>query len=205
MNLQTIPVLVLNRGYQPIGVTRCRRAIALLVKGRAEVVSVSDGTWSTYTWADWTRLRNQARESGQPSSTGIVGGDGQVIQLPSAIRVSYTKVPPRQVACSRRNLYVRDGFRCQYCGLNFKSSDLTLDHVIPKSRGGPFTWGNIVTACYGCNQKKAGRTPAECGMKLRRKPVRPEWKPRYAAPAARVDDWEALVGYAYWNTEMAGS
>ena len=83
----------------------------------------------------------------------------------------YRHVPIRVQVCSRKNIYVRDGHRCQYCGSRFESVALTLDHIVPRSRGGRSEWGNLVAACSKCNHRKADRTPEEAGMRLLRRPL----------------------------------
>ncbi len=92
--------------------------------------------------------------------------------FPSVIRLArYIKIPFKKIELSRRNILKRDGYRCQYCGV--KSHELTIDHIIPKSRGGNDSWDNLVSACKECNNKKADRTPEEAGISLFKKPRRP--------------------------------
>jgi 5-methylcytosine-specific restriction endonuclease McrA len=139
----TMPVLVLNASYEPVHITRARRAIVLLVKGAAVIEEAHD------------RFVH-------------VG-----LQLPCVIRLClYRRVPSRVQTLSRRNILIRDGYVCQYCSEKFLSSELELEHVIPRARGGLSTWENLVAACRGCNARKANRTPAEAGMKLLRPPRR---------------------------------
>lgn len=138
-------VLVLNQDYQPLNVCNVRRAIVLLDHGKAEIVEESEALLRSFRSA---------------------------FRIPSVIRMVYYIRRPRPVArLTRREVFARDDFTCQYCGL--RTSDLTLDHVIPRHRGGQHTWENLVAACRGCNHRKAGRTPAEARMKLRCKPARP--------------------------------
>lgn len=92
--------------------------------------------------------------------------------VPSVIRLNrYIRIPYKKIDLSRKNIMRRDGYRCQYCGC--KTKELTLDHIIPKSRGGADTWDNLTTACKKCNNKKGNRTPEEAGMKLLNPPSRP--------------------------------
>jgi hypothetical protein len=94
------------------------------------------------------------------------------IYLPSVIRlVAYKHVPLRMQVTTRRNILVRDGYRCQYCGEKFRGGDLTLDHVIPRSQGGKNSWENLVACCRKDNHRKADRTPEEAGMPLKRRPL----------------------------------
>lgn len=140
-NLMTTPVLVLNASYEPVNITGARRAIVLLVKGAAVVEEAHD----PYVH---------------------VG-----LQLPCVIRLrQYRRVPVRVQVLSRKNVLIRDGYTCQYCGEKLPGHLLTLDHVIPSSRGGKSRWENLVAACEPCNRRKANRTPEEVGMVLLRAP-----------------------------------
>lgn len=145
MNLDAPRVLVLNAGYEPLGLTSVRRGVLLVQSGRAEVVSPS-GRY----------LRTPTRPYPIPS----------VVRLYRMIRR-----PPGRLSLSRKNVYRRDRYTCQYCGRT--GVELTLDHVIPKSRGGKTTWENLVTACKECNTKKGNRTPEEAGMRLLKRPRAP--------------------------------
>jgi 5-methylcytosine-specific restriction endonuclease McrA len=137
----TIPVLVLNASYEPVNITRARRAIVLLVKGVAVIEEAHD----------------------RFVHAGLL--------LPCVIRLrQYRRLPSRIQKLSRRNILIRDGYVCQYCGGKFSISELELEHVIPRAQGGRSTWENLVAACRVCNVRKANRTPAEANMKLLRQP-----------------------------------
>jgi 5-methylcytosine-specific restriction endonuclease McrA len=98
------------------------------------------------------------------------------IKVPSVVRLmGFVRFRRKDAKFSRKNIYARDKYRCQYCGQPFTQEELTCDHVIPRSRGGRAEWDNIVTCCVGCNRKKGGRTPEEAGLRLVRKPARPSW------------------------------
>ncbi|MEI8377960.1 MAG: HNH endonuclease [bacterium] len=136
-------VLLLNASDEPLRVCTWRRAFMLVLKGKADEVSYLD----SYI-------------------------DKQESQIPSIIKMRYyVAVPLQELPFSKHNIFVRDDYTCQYCGKQHKH--MTLDHVFPKSRGGDYSWENIVTACPECNQKKANRTPEEAGMKLLNQPYRP--------------------------------
>jgi len=138
------PVLVLNASYEPIHICAARRALVLVLKGVATPEEYSP-----------TVLRS-AR---------------QVFQLPSVIRlIEYRRIPHQTRPLSRKNILMRDRYTCQYCLRTLPSSELTLDHVIPRSRAGETTWENLVTCCHECNNRKGNRTPEEAGMKLARPP-----------------------------------
>lgn len=135
-------VLVLNASYEPLNITSWRRAVVLLLKGKAE----------------------QVEHNGKYVYSGF--------PLPTVIRLRhYVRVPYKEIPLTRRNLLHRDGHSCQYCG--YSGDDLTLDHVVPRSRGGGDAWENIVTACVRCNVKKGNRTPKEAGMLLQVQPRKP--------------------------------
>ncbi len=111
--------------------------------------------------------------------------------------VHYNTVPRAPVRLSRRNLFLRDDYTCQYCGLRPPLRELNLDHVLPRSRGGRSSWENLVTSCRHCNLRKGRETPEECGMALRHAPARPSW-----TTAARL---EALpLRFAEWEPFLAG-
>ncbi len=160
------PVLVLNQNYQPLNICNVRRAMVLLGLGKAEPMSNGHGDIHTVS----------ARFS-----------------VPSVIRLVYmVKQPMIRRRLSRRAVFYRDDFACQYCGTHTKS--LTLDHIVPRSRGGPHEWDNVVSACVQCNHKKAGLTPTEARMKLHRKPATPRPDP-YALFRHRpiLDEWREFI------------
>ena len=104
---------------------------------------------------------------------------------------------------SRHNIYVRDGNRCQYCGRRFPTSELSLDHVVPLSRGGPSTWENVVCACLPCNVRKGNKLLDEAGLTLRKAPVKPKASPLgLLAPQRIHPSWRNFLDVAYWNVEL---
>jgi 5-methylcytosine-specific restriction endonuclease McrA len=138
------PVLVLNASYEPINVCAARRALVLVLKGVASA------------------------EEHSPSS---VHSTRRTVQLPSVIRLlEYRRIPHQTRALSRKNILMRDRYTCQYCQKTLPSSEMTLDHVIPRSRAGETTWENLVACCHHCNNRKGCRTPEEAGMRLTRSP-----------------------------------
>lgn len=143
-------VLVLNSSYEPLQLISTRRAIILLLQEKAEVIEAAE-----------QRLRAQ----------------GFSLEVPLVIRlVRYIRIPRRmRLPCSRRGVLARDRETCQYCGVQPGRALLTVDHVLPRSRGGPTTWENIVTACRECNHRKGGRTPEEANMLLATKPRQPQY------------------------------
>jgi Restriction endonuclease len=116
----------------------------------------------------------------------------------------YDHLPKKEVKFTRHNIFERDKNTCQYCGHSFERKDLNLDHVIPRDRGGPTTWENIVCSCIECNTRKANRTPQEAVMHLIRKPKRPKWRPfvQINFSLHHHDSWKHFIDLAYWNVEL---
>ncbi|HTW88305.1 MAG TPA: HNH endonuclease [Candidatus Binataceae bacterium] len=191
-------VLVLNRSYLPVHVTSVKRAFALLYQGVARAV---DEQYRTFDFESWRHLSIEIHHE----RLGIVDG---FIRVPRVLLLSaYERVPRRHVRFSRFNIFARDGNTCQYCGQRLPRTDLNLDHVIPRSRGGLSTWENIVCSCHSCNRRKGGRTPEEARMILIRRPRRPEWTPFSADMFSlrRYQEWMpflSAVDSAYWNAEL---
>jgi len=191
-------VLVLNRSYLPVHVTSVKRAFALLYQGVAKAV---DEQYRTFDFESWRDLSIEV----QHERLGIVNG---FIRVPRVLLLTaYERVPKRHVRFSRFNIFARDGNTCQYCHKKLPRTELNLDHVIPRSRGGMSTWENIVCSCHHCNRRKGGRTPDEAGMHLFRRPRRPEWTPFSSEMFSlrRYREWMpylSQVDSAYWNTEL---
>jgi 5-methylcytosine-specific restriction endonuclease McrA len=136
-------VLVLNSSYEPLNVCTVRRAVVLLLKDKAEMLEIGERS---------------------------LHSESMTIPHPVVIRlVTYVRIPRESSKrrITRRAVFARDSWTCQYCG---STTHLTVDHVLPRSRGGPSDWENIVTSCAPCNRRKGNRTPSEAGIKPRRKP-----------------------------------
>jgi len=198
-------VLVLNRLFMAVRVVCARHAFVLLWKDVAEVVSVEDESYHCYDFSSWAEL-SQYRRKFQPALhqewIRTVRFD---LAVPRVIRlVRYDRVPKTRVRLSRRNLFARDANRCQYCGRKFRTSDLSIDHVIPRSRGGHTLWANVVCACLKCNVRKGGRTPAEAGLHLVREPKAPRFSPVITLHARdpKYRSWQQFLDAAYWHVEL---
>jgi 5-methylcytosine-specific restriction endonuclease McrA len=170
-------VLVLNRFYLAVHVVNVRRAFGLLYRDLAEVIHVEDGRYLNYDFAAWLEDSLQ-RASARRTHEDWIRAVNFEIQVPRVIRLlHYDRTPRQTLRFSRRNLFARDEHRCQYCGEAVPYSQLSLDHVVPRSRGGATSWENVVTSCKPCNTAKGGRTPQEARMKLLRNPVKPKQSP----------------------------
>jgi len=148
------PVLVLNQNYEPLNICRARRAVVLLYRSKAEILE---------------------------NGSGFIHSADCTFPLPSVIRLVYTiKRPRTERKLTRFEIFNRDRYTCQYCGK--ETHQLTLDHVLPRYRGGQHVWENVVSACIPCNRHKAGRTPEEAGMRLLCHPYRPHHNTPFYIP-----------------------
>ena len=170
-------VLVLNKLFMALHVVTVRRAFTLLYKERAEVVSVDNDKFNSYNLDSWRKVSLlKLNGSGKSKNGNWIKTFTAAIEVPEIIRLLvYDKLPQNIVKFSKKNIFERDRNICQYCGREFHASELSLEHVLPKSRGGKNEWTNIVSACTGCNKRKGGRTPQEAGLRLIHKPVRPKY------------------------------
>jgi len=173
-------VLVLNRHYLAIHVIGVRRAFGLLINELAEVIHDEDGSFANYNFETWREISELRVMEKRPDEDWIKAVNFE-IQVPRVLRLLvYDRMPRHTIRLSRQAVFARDAHRCQYCGRRFPPSQLSLDHVIPRSRGGMSTWENMVCACLRCNIRKGGRTPHEAHMTLVRRPLRPKHNPLMA-------------------------
>ncbi len=193
-------VLLLNRNYAALHVIDVRRSIVMLIRGVAEAIDFERKSFYNYDFRSWRDL-SAFRAEFEAGSSRWLRCVGQDLLVPTVIRLlEYNKVRRRGVPLNRRNVFARDANTCQYCGKRFKTSDLNLDHVVPKSRGGGTRWDNLVCSCIRCNTRKANRTPEEAGMKLIRQPKAPPGESSLIR--VRHDSWKHFVEDAYWNVEL---
>lgn len=153
-NARSAAALIVNAGYEPVKVVSWRKAIVLWLQDKVEVLEYHSQTVSS------------------PSKS---------FQLPSVIRLKSYMRPyfSMTVRLSRQNIFLRDHSTCQYCRVRLSEKRLTIDHVIPLSKGGRHEWNNVVAACSACNNKKGSRTPDQAGMRLLKTPARPKWLPTH--------------------------
>ena len=160
-------VLVLNANYEPLNVCSTRRALGLMFGGKAELVI---------------------------NGRGFIRTVREMFPRPSVIRLGYMIKRPRpHVRLTKREIFRRDNYTCQYCGVS--GGRLTIDHVIPRHRGGQHNWSNLVTACASCNTKKGGRQPEAANMKLRQKPIEPRATAAYlfGAHLSNNESWKTFL------------
>jgi 5-methylcytosine-specific restriction endonuclease McrA len=202
-------VLVLNRLYQAIRVINVRRAFSLLFRDLAEVVhietdSAGQKTWQNLDFSGWQEL-SEFKAEFEPDGFDWIHTVRFQLAVPRIIRLlGYDKLPRQDVKFNRRNIYARDSSRCQYCGRRMPTTELSLDHVVPKSQGGRSTWENVVCCCVRCNVKKGGRTPDQAHMHLVNKPVKPRRSPVINIRLAdeRYQGWKQFLDNAYWTVEL---
>jgi len=171
------PTLLLNSSYEPLKAISWQRAITMLCLHKVEVVRNYEAKLHSVRWT---------------------------LSMPAVVRlVNFVKRHRIRIAFSRRNVFLRDGHRCQYCMLTFPTSELTCDHVMPRSRGGAGGWDNMVTACGPCNRRKGNRTPEQARMVLNRKPHRPEMLPSMAARLGGAQAPDAWRDFLVWHKKAA--
>ncbi len=184
----TLPVLVLNRIYQPVRITPARRAIRIMFTDAAQALT---GDGDLVSLGRWLRLPVRA---GVDDYVRYIDGELRVPRIVHLRHYASRRQP--QVRLTRRNVMLRDGFQCQYCARRAPAVALDIDHVMPRSRSGEDTWTNLVTACQPCNRKKGRHTPPEAEMPLLRAPRQPHWSTvvqLLAGTARRYKEWEPFM------------
>lgn len=160
-------VLVLNKSYIPIHIITWQKCMSLIVQEAAKPLDRDFVTYDIQDWFTFSKLNND-----YPYIQTVK----HRICIPEVIVLkTFNKLPTRDVKYSRQTLFQRDKFRCAYCGNSFQREQLTVDHIIPRSKGGHSNWGNTVSCCKPCNSVKADRTPEQANMKLLVKPKKPIW------------------------------
>ncbi len=198
-------VLLLNRSWMPLTTITVRKAMQLLFGDMARAVDHRD--YSTYDFESWADLA-EAFEDGD-----FVFTPRMKIPVPDVLVLDdYNAVPVQKAAFSRKNLYKRDHYTCQYCCKKPPTSELTIDHIVPRSHGGRSEWTNCVLACIKCNSKKGAKTLAESGLKLAAEPVEPPRQRIMFAFGERKVSWDKFLSNpkikdqvaseVYWNSEL---
>lgn len=197
-------VLVLNKHWMAIRVTDARRAFSLLFRNLAEVIHVDDGSYTGHDFESWAEFSAAAHEM-EDAVFDWVRTVRFSIAVPKVIRLlGYDRLPRQDVKLNRRNIFARDRNQCQYCGDHYPTSELSLDHIVPRSQGGGSSWQNLVCCCVACNSNKGGRTPKQARMKLIRDPVKPSRNPVIGLRLGsdKYASWKAFLDNAYWSVEL---
>ncbi|MHC4982588.1 MAG: HNH endonuclease [Planctomycetota bacterium] len=197
-------VLVLNKHYAAMRVVSARRAFCMLFRSVAEIVSIEDRSWQSYDFESWREV-SEYRAKYEREHHEWIRCVKFELAVPRIVRLLvYDRLPRREVKFTRRNIYARDRNRCQYCGKKYSTSELSLDHVIPRSRGGRSDWANVVCCCLKCNVRKGGRAPRQAGLKLVARPVKPKRSPviTLRLTSEKYASWKQFLDAAYWNVEL---
>lgn len=187
--------LVLNKSWAAIATTSVRDALSMIFTGAAKVIQPE--TYEMHGFDTWSDL---APAPDEPCVRTV----SLKLRVPEVIVLTkFNGMPHARATFSRRNLFRRDKNTCQYCSVRPGTSELTIDHVLPRSRGGGSSWENCVLSCVPCNRRKANRTPAEAHMHLLKEPVEPTWTPIMEVPVARVrQSWRHFVSDRYWDVAL---
>ncbi len=197
-------VLVLNKYYMPLRIIDVKRALCMLCRELAEVISYEQGQYYNYDFESWRDV-SQIKRSFEPDEHDWISTVNYHIAVPRIVRLLfYDRLPRNEVKFNRRNIFARDANRCQYCGKKFPTNELSLDHVIPKSSGGTASWENLVCACTDCNARKGGRTPKQARMTLVKLPVKPKRNPtvHLHLSSQKYHSWKQFLDHAYWSVEL---
>jgi len=193
-------VLVLNRNWAALRIVTAAEALADLFVGR--VVAV-DADYQMYDFGSWREL-SACEAAFEVDRHQFVRTISTPVRVPTVVRLlKFDRIKRHAVRLSRRNIYLRDDYTCQYTGVKLPSSELNLDHVIPTSRGGRTCWENLVCCSIEINERKGDRTPAEAGLTLIRRSRKPDAAELlFKATPVRHETWKHFVDAAYWNTEL---
>ena len=190
-----LPTLILNSGWLPVRVSTVADAITKMFKGEAKAV---DDDYAVWDFDSWTELR--AKESEPVIHTATMA-----IKVPEIVVLTrYSQAHGRKIVFSRMNIYRRDNWTCCYCGCTPGARELTIDHIVPRSKGGKSEWTNCVLACTDCNRRKDSKSVEDAGLKMLWQPYKPTWSPRMVikkvvnTPAS----WEKFVSDAYWSAKL---
>jgi len=191
------PVLELNKSWMPLNIIDARRAFSMMMAGLARAVEPETYQLHTFdTWADLLAMDDEP----------VIHTVSLALKIPEIIVLNkYDAMPMKKTIFSRRNVYKRDKNTCQYCGSQPGTEEITIDHVIPKSKGGQSSWTNCVCACVPCNAKKAAKTLVQAKMRLKHLPIEPKWTPGMAIARFNMkSSWSKFISDAYWNVELQG-
>lgn len=190
-----LPVLILNSGWLPVRISHAADALTKMFKGEAKAVDEDYAVWDFDSWAELKAKENEP----------VVHTVTLTIRVPEIIVLAhYSQAHGRKIVFSRANIYRRDNWTCCYCGAKPGVRELTIDHVVPRCRGGKSEWTNCVLACTDCNRNKDRKTPQEAGLTMLWQPYKPTWSPRMVIKkvANTPASWEKFVSDSYWHTKL---
>jgi len=195
----TSQVLVLNKNWHPIRVQNLKKAISKVVNDRAKFIDHDSSL--LYSWEEWLNNFYISSKDIDKVSYEIIKSKDFIFKKPFVIVCTrYSRVPNTSLKLNKKNLLIRDGFRCQYTNKKLTYKTATIDHVMPKSRGGTTTWNNLVICSLEINVKKANRTPEEAGLKLIKVPKKPQWSPVYEMiHKNRSKHWDKYIKDEQWK------
>jgi 5-methylcytosine-specific restriction endonuclease McrA len=192
------PTLVLNKTWTPIRTATTREALGLVANGSARIIDPV-----TYEVHDLDSWHSASQAQDRFADARIRSMRLSLVPPEVIVLTGYDGLGARVVVFSRWNLFKRDRYRCQYCGARPGTGEMTVDHIVPRSRGGVSSWENCVLACLDCNSRKRNRTPDESGMRLRKAPVQPSWAALSAlSQPVRIESWKSFLSRAYWEMEL---
>lgn len=184
-------ILVLNKLWIPVYIVDYKKTMSLIYQEHAHALDRNFQPYDFQSWLDFTRLDAELHSYQKVHTTQVA------IALPEIIVLTrYDRLAVRDIKYSRENVFTRDKNKCQYCGKHFNNKDLTIDHIIPKCLGGKSHWSNVVAACKPCNSKKADHLLEKCGMKLLKKPRKPQWfnpLTKFAGKEHPCKSWEKFM------------
>lgn len=207
MTVLTKPTLVLNKNWVPVRVSSFKNSLTKVLCDRAKFLD--HDSFSLYNWEEWVE-EFSVKEVSKEDANKYIKSKNFSVKLPEIIICSFYKDTPKaDLKLTRRNLLIRDNFKCQYTGEKVTMANATIDHIVPRSRGGKNTWENLVISSFDANTKKGDRTPAEAGLTLLKKPHKPAWNPIYTVlHHSRPKSWEKFINtdkwneIGYWDTEL---
>lgn len=182
-------VMKLNKNWQAFEFITVQDAVCLAISDQAFVLEPE--TMYPTMFSDWMLYTPETLKNHEWIKTS----SGQVAAPEIILLKEYGELPPRRIGFTRPNLARRDSHECQYCGRKLLLSEVTIDHVIPRSKGGPNHWENVVAACASCNSRKADSTPKEAKMRLRKQPHIPQWKMTLSVPSGDLfrQSWTPFI------------
>lgn len=211
-------VLILNRSWTAVGISSVPRAIRLLCSEHANgtpkariITPPPVGSFETFDWADWSKLRPAEGEDAIISAR-------ELFKVPDVVLLTqYDRMPEKTVHFCRKHVWKRDNYTCQYCGRKPPADELTLDHVLPRAQGGDTSWTNCVLACYQCNAQKADRRPEQAfrpkgpkaqdwrgpsPMRLAKTPLKPKYSLFRGEPHRIPETWKHWLDKMYWEVPL---